>query len=107
MRHKVTKRGEAMPGALEDYIGYVVSTPLTATMRAKLVAVSRELCLFETSPTANPRLREKGYDCVVGELFTLPSRDVLFMHFPPDENPKFPYDKAKTNKTRKRRTSSN
>ena len=82
---KVTLR-QPIEGELEDYIGGIVSTNLTATMRARLVAVSRELCLFETSPTPNEVLRAKGYDCVVGEIFTLPTRDVLFMHFPPDEN---------------------
>jgi len=79
----VTKRS-AIEGSLEDYIGCIASTNLTATMRAKLVAVSTELCLFETSET--PYEQIKHYNCVVGELFTLSTRDVRFMYFPPNEN---------------------
>ena len=107
MRNKVTKR-EALQGVVEDYVGCVVSPNLTATMRARLVATSRELSLFETSPTPYQALRDKGYDCVVGETFTLPTRDVLFMYFPPDENPNLPkYENTKIDKKRKRRAVSN
>jgi len=90
MRNKVTKR-EPIKGNLEDYIGCIVSTNLTATMRAKLVAVSTELCLFETSET--PYERIKHYNCAVGETFTLPSRDVRFMYFPEEENDCLPITK--------------
>lgn len=100
--NKITKR-VPIDGDLEDYIGCIVSTNLTATLRAKLVAVSRELCLFETSPTPNETLRAKGYDCVVGEIFTLPSRDVRFMYFPPEENKNIRKDGKKIIKKRKRR----
>lgn len=107
MRNGVTKR-EPIPGNIEDYVGCIASTNLTATMRAKLVATSRELCLFETSPTPYEALRERGYDCVVGETFTLPTRDVLFMHFPIEENPNLPiYENKKANKKRKRGADSN
>ena len=106
MRNRVTKR-TPIKGDLEDYIGCIVSTPLTATMRAKLVAVSRELCLFETSPTPYDVLRDKGYDCVVGEIFTLSTRDVRFMYFPPEENPNIKKDGKTIIKTRKRKESSN
>lgn len=75
-------------------------------MRAKLVAVSRELCLFETSPTPYEVLRAKGYDCVVGEIFTLPTRDVLFMYFPPDENKNIGKDGKTIIKRRKGRSAS-
>jgi hypothetical protein len=98
---KVTER-KAIEGDLEDYIGGIVSTNLTATCRAKLVAVSRELCLFETSETPYEVLREKGYNCVVGELFTLSTRDVRFMYFPPEENKNIAKDGKTIIKTRKR-----
>ena len=100
---KVTER-KPIEGNLEDYIGGIVSTNLTATMRAKLVAVSSELCLFETSPTPYEVLRNKGYDCVVGEIFTLSTRDVRFMYFPPDENKNIGNNGKKTIKRRKARS---
>ena len=101
MRNRVTKR-IPIQGDLEDYIGCIASTNLTATCRAKLVAVSRELCLFETSPTPYDVLRDKGYDCVVGEIFTLSTRDVRSMYFPPEENENIKKDGKTIIKTRKR-----
>lgn len=101
MRNRVTKR-KPIQGDLEPYIGKIVSTNLTATLRAKLVAVSRELCLLETSPTPSEVLRAKGYDCVVGELFTLSTRDVRCMYFPPEENENIGKDGKTIIKTRKR-----
>lgn len=97
---EVTVR-KPIEGNLENYIGGIVSTNLTATCRAKLVAVDTELCLFETSPTPYDVLRDKGYDCVVGELFTLSTRDVRFMYFPPDENKTIENNGKKINKRRK------
>lgn len=100
---KVTQR-KPIEGDLEDYIGSIVSTNLTATMRAKLVAVSTELCLFETSETPYEALRDKGYNCVVGELFTLSTRDVRFMYFPPAENKNIGKDGKTIIKRRKARS---
>jgi len=100
MRNRVTKR-VAIEGDLEDYIGCIASTNLTATLRAKLVAVSTELCLFETSETPYETLRDKGYNCVVGEIFTLPTRDVRFMYFPLDENENLGKNGKKVNKRAK------
>ncbi len=100
---KVTQR-KPIEGDLEDYIGCIASTNLVATLRAKLVAVSTELCLFETSET--PYEQIKHYNCAVGQTFTLSTRDVRFMYFPPAENKNIGKD-GKTIIKRRKGTSAN
>ena len=78
MNHNITKRINKIDNP-ENYIGCLVNTNLSPTIKARLVGVGERVSYFEVVETEYEKI--KCYNSTVGTIFDVPNHMVNSMDF--------------------------
>ena len=78
MNHNITKRINKIDNP-ENYIGCLVNTNLSPTIKARLVRVGERVSYFEVVETEYEKI--KCYNSTVGTIFDVPNNMVNSMDF--------------------------